>query len=28
VQLRTVQDVARAVVTRTLHFSPEGGHHE
>ena len=25
---RTVQDVARAVVTRTLHFSPEGGHHE
>ncbi len=25
---RTVQDVARAVVTRTVHFSPEDGHHE
>lgn len=25
---RTVQDVARAVVTRALHFSPEDGHHE
>ena len=25
---RTVQDVARAVLTRALHFSPEDGHHE
>jgi hypothetical protein len=25
---RSVQDVARAVVTRALHFSPEDGHHE